>query len=100
FLGEMEVLCPACNGRRFGDDVLQVEYRGRNLIGILGLTVGEAREVFFDRPALVRICDLIIGMGMGYVTLGQSTSSFSGGEAQRLKLGRLMREVAGGKKTK
>lgn len=93
FLGEMEVTCPVCAGRRFGDDVLAVEYRGKNLLAILALTIAEAREFFFERPAIVRICDLMLGLGMGYLTLGQHTSSFSGGEAQRLKLVGLMRDV-------
>ncbi len=93
FLGEMEVICPSCNGRRFGDNVLAVEYRGRNLNSILQLTIAEAREFFFERPAVVRICDLMLSLGMGYLTLGQHTSSFSGGEAQRLKLVSLMRDV-------
>lgn len=93
FLGEMEIICPACNGRRFGEAVLAVEFRGKNLTDILAMTVGEARIFFFDRPTITRICDVVIEMGMGYLTLGQSTSSFSGGEAQRLKLVSLMRDV-------
>ena len=93
FLGEMEVTCPECGGRRFGDAVLSVEFRGKNLTAILALTIAEAREFFFERPAIVKTCDLMIGLGMGYLTLGQHTSSFSGGEAQRLKLVGLMRDV-------
>ncbi|MCX6107411.1 MAG: excinuclease ABC subunit UvrA [Proteobacteria bacterium] len=93
FLGEMEVTCPACNGRRFEDRVLSVEVMGKNLIGILQMTVSEARTFFYDRPQMVRVCDQVIGMGLGYVTLGQSTSSFSGGEAQRLKLISRVRDV-------
>ncbi len=93
FLGEMSITCPACNGRRFGDTVLAIELRGKNLTELLKLTVSEARAFFFDRPAVVRACDAVIGMGMGYITLGQGTNSFSGGEAQRLKLLNLMREV-------
>src|SRR5690606_26074877 len=60
---------------------------------ILHLTVTETRELFYDRPAISRICDAVMAMGMGYVTLGQNTSSFSGGEAQRLKLLSLFRDV-------
>lgn len=97
FLGEMEVSCPACEGRRFGDHVLSVQYREKNLNEILRLTVAEARAFFFDRPQIVRTLDLVIDMGLGYLALGQHTSSFSGGEAQRLKLVSLMREVKGGK---
>lgn len=93
FLGEMDVICPLCEGRRFGDEVLAVEYRGKNLLGVLALTIAEAREFFFEKAGIVRICDLMLGLGMGYLTLGQHTSSFSGGEAQRLKLVGLMRDV-------
>lgn len=93
FLGEMEVICPACQGRRFREDVLKVEIRGHNLIDILNLTISEVREFFYDRASVVRICEVILTMGMGYLTLGQHTSSFSGGEAQRLKLVSLMKSV-------
>lgn len=98
FLGEMAVICPVCNGRRFGDPVLAVELRDKNLTDILKLTVSEARVFFFDRPAVVKACDAVIKMGLGYITLGQGTSSFSGGEAQRLKLLHLMRGVEGTKR--
>jgi excinuclease ABC subunit A len=97
FLGEMEVICPACNGRRFTDAVLSVTLRGKNLLEILDLTVAEAREFFFDRPQITAVADVVLAMGLGYVTLGQGTSSFSGGEAQRLKLLSLLREVKVGK---
>jgi excinuclease ABC subunit A len=93
FLGEMEVICPTCRGRRFIEKVLQVEYRGKNVNDILRLTLDEAREFFFDRPAVVKALDTLIGMGLGYITVGQSTSSFSGGEAQRLKLAHLLLDM-------
>ncbi|MCX6108028.1 MAG: excinuclease ABC subunit UvrA [Proteobacteria bacterium] len=97
FLGEMEVCCPACSGRRFEDKVLGVEILGKNLIQMLKMTVAEAREFFYDRPMIVKICDQVMGMGMGYLTLGQRTSSFSGGEAQRLKLVSRVRGAEPGK---
>jgi excinuclease ABC subunit A len=97
FLGEMEVICPECNGRRFGDEVLSVDIRGRNLTNILAMTVSEVRAFFFEIPAVAKVCDIVIDMGLGYVTLGQNTSSFSGGEAQRLKLVSLMKDVKGQK---
>jgi len=86
FLGEMEVICPDCSGRRFGDDVLSVRYKNKNLTEILAMTASEARIFFFDRPSMNRIFDAVNDLGLGYVSLNQSTSSFSGGEAQRLKL--------------
>ena len=90
FLGEMEVKCPVCSGRRFGDDVLSIKLKNKNLIEILEMTVAEARIFFFDRQNVVTILDAVIELGLGYVNLGQSTSSFSGGEAQRLKLVHVM----------
>lgn len=93
FLGEMEVICPICEGRRFGEDVLSVDLRGRNLNDILRMTVAEIRSFFFEIQSVVKICDIVINMGLGYITLGQNTSSFSGGEAQRLKLVSLMKDV-------
>lgn len=97
FLGEMDVLCPECQGRRFGDEVLSVKWRDKNLSEILALTVEEARAFFHDRPGISGVLDHVIAMGLGYVNLGQHTSSFSGGEAQRLKLSELLRDVKSGK---
>jgi excinuclease ABC subunit A len=97
FLGDMDVTCPECRGRRFGDAVMSVTWRGKNLADILALTVSEARVFFHDRPAIASTLDHVIAMGLGYVNLGQHTSSFSGGEAQRLKLSELLREVRAGK---
>ncbi len=97
FLGDMEVTCPECQGRRFGDGVMSVTWRGKNLSDILVMSVAEARSFFHDRPAIATTLDHVIAMGLGYVGLGQHTSSFSGGEAQRLKLSELLREVRAGK---
>jgi excinuclease ABC subunit A len=97
FLGEMEITCPTCSGRRFQEKVLGVTYNGKNLIEILALTVAEARQFFFDKPVMVANLDAVLDVGMGYVTLGQHTSSFSGGEAQRLKLVQIMRDAKKGK---
>ncbi len=90
FLGEMPVTCSSCRGNQFTDETLAITYRSRNLKDILQLTIEEARAFFFEHAKLSRALDQIIGMGLGYVRLGQNTSSFSGGEAQRLKLLRLL----------
>ncbi|MBC7659728.1 MAG: excinuclease ABC subunit UvrA [Chitinophagaceae bacterium] len=90
FLGEMPVTCSSCRGMQFTDEALSIMYRSRNLHDILQLTIEEAREFFYEHNKLARALDQIIGMGLGYVRLGQNTSSFSGGEAQRLKLLRLL----------
>lgn len=91
FLGDMEVTCPVCNGRRFEDQVLAVSFNGKNMTDILAMTVAMARQFFFELKDVVGICDAVIEMGLGYITLGQHTSTFSGGEAQRLKLLSVMR---------
>ncbi len=93
FLGEMAIRCPDCEGQRFLESVLSVKYRELSLIELLDLTVLQARELFFDHRAIKKSLDQVISMGLGYVTLGQQTSSFSGGEAQRLKLVKLMMET-------
>ncbi len=90
FLGEMSVTCSACQGKQFCDEALAITYDGKSLTDILALTVAEARIFFYSERKLSAALDQVIGMGLGYVTLGQNTSSFSGGEAQRLKLLRLM----------
>jgi excinuclease ABC subunit A len=94
FLGEMPVTCASCQGRQFTDDALSITYKGRSLFDILQMTLQEARELFYDQSKLAAALDQVIGMGLGYVTLGQNTSSFSGGEAQRLKLLRLLLDAA------
>jgi excinuclease ABC subunit A len=86
FLGEMAVECPTCQGKRFRPEVLTIRYNGLNLLEILALTANEARQFFHAHRKLRQVLDQVVALGLGYVTLGQHTSSFSGGEAQRLKL--------------
>ena len=97
FLGDMEIVCPACNGGRFQDSVLSVQFKGKNLLDVLAMTAAEARTFFFEQKAISECLDAVLKVGMGYVTLGQGTSSFSGGEAQRLKLVQIMRDARRGK---
>jgi len=97
FLGDMEIVCAACNGARFGDSVLSVQFNGKNLLDVLAMTAAEARTFFFNQRGIVECLDAVLKVGMGYVTLGQGTSSFSGGEAQRLKLVQIMRDAKKGK---
>lgn len=94
FLGEMPVTCQTCDGRQFSEDALAVTIRGKNLREILNLTLSEAREFFYEFPRLCQSLDQVISLGLGYVTLGQNTSSFSGGEAQRLKLLKMMLDAS------
>jgi excinuclease ABC subunit A len=98
FMADVEVVCDACDGRRFQQRVLQLRYHGKNVYEILQLTVEEAARFFKAAPKVVRALGPLREVGLGYLRLGQSTTTLSGGEAQRLKLaGHLatMRDGAG-----
>lgn len=93
FLGEVLAKCPQCEGKRFSNDVLSVTYRGKNLLDILAMTAQQAYETFFDHMEIKRVLQPVLDLGLSYLTLGQATSSFSGGEAQRLKLLNILKET-------
>ncbi|MEZ4741182.1 MAG: excinuclease ABC subunit UvrA [Bdellovibrionota bacterium] len=97
FLGDMQVICQSCSGCGFKDEVCSIYYKDKNLIDVLNMTVAQCREFFFDIPKVVKVLDEVINLGLGYLTLRQSTSSFSGGEAQRLKLLKLLNQRQDGK---
>ncbi|HXT20374.1 MAG TPA: excinuclease ABC subunit A, partial [Thermoanaerobaculia bacterium] len=98
FLGTMEVVCERCQGRRFRPEVLAVRVRGRNLHETLEMTVDEAlAELGEEQRGLQRKLRLLEQAGLGYLRLGQPTSTLSAGEAQRLKLAAFLREAPGGK---
>jgi excinuclease ABC subunit A len=86
FMAPVTVPCETCQGHRFRPEVLAVRYKGRNIAEILELTVDAALEFFADQKRLVRRLRVLTDVGLGYLRLGQSTSTLSGGEAQRLKL--------------
>jgi excinuclease ABC subunit A len=86
FMAPVTVPCETCQGHRFRPEVLAVRYRGRNISEALELTVEAAIEFFAENRRLVRRLRLLNEVGLGYLRLGQSTSTLSGGEAQRLKL--------------
>jgi len=86
FLADVTVTCEKCLGLRFTDKVLKLTYKGKNVAKILDMTVDEAIRFFLDRRAIVKKLDSLRAVGLGYLRLGQSTASLSGGEAQRLKL--------------
>jgi len=92
FLGTMEVVCERCQGHRFRPEVLAVRVRGRNLNETLELTVDQALGELDDQRGLVRKLRLLEQAGLGYLRLGQPTSTLSAGEAQRLKLAAFLRE--------
>ena len=91
FLADVEVACDVCDGRRFRPEVLEVRLRGRNVDELLATTVDEARELLSDVPALTGKLAPLSEAGLGYLALGQSTATLSGGEAQRLKVASFLR---------
>ena len=86
FLADVELTCEDCKGKRFKSSVLEVRYKSKNIAEVLDLTVHEAIEFFAGRPSLIRKLRVLEEIGLGYLRLGQSATSLSGGEAQRIKL--------------
>jgi len=98
FLADVEVVCDKCDGRRFGEHVMRVTFKGKNVNDILQMTVDEAAKFFVSKRALLKKLDALRSVGLGYLRLGQSTDSLSGGEAQRLKLASFLCEAANSEK--
>ncbi len=86
FMSDVYVECPSCRGQRYNRETLEVRYRGLNIAEVLDLTIDEARDALSRNPAILARLDLLIEVGLGYLRLGQSATTLSGGEAQRLKL--------------
>jgi len=86
FLPDIYVPCDVCHGQRYNRETLEVLYKGRNITQVLGMTVEEANGFFSAVPAIARKLQTLLDVGLGYITLGQSATTLSGGEAQRVKL--------------
>lgn len=86
FMPDIEKECPACNGMRFTDELLSVEFQGKNIANILDMTVNDALAFFKEEKKIYALLDVMKQVGLEYLKLGQSTSTLSGGEAQRIKL--------------
>ncbi|XOK58361.1 excinuclease ABC subunit UvrA [Paenibacillus elgii] len=86
FLPNLEVRCPACRGRRFQDEVLRVTYKGYTISDLLDMTVQESLSVLKDQDKMSRTIELLCEVGLGYLQWGQSVTTLSGGEGQRIKL--------------
>lgn len=86
FLPDVEVVCPVCRGRRYQRPVLDIKYRGHNISEVLELSIDEAVELFTGEAGIIRKLRILQDVGLGYLSLSQSTATLSGGEAQRLKL--------------
>lgn len=86
FLPDVYVPCDACKGKRYNRETLEVRYKGKNIHEVLQMTVEDAREFFDAVPAIARKLQTLMDVGLSYVRLGQSATTLSGGEAQRVKL--------------
>src|SRR6185503_10640602 len=86
FLPDIYVQCDVCRGRRYNRETLDIQYKGRNIHEILQMTVGQATEFFAAVPVIARKLQTMVDVGLAYITLGQSATTLSGGEAQRVKL--------------
>lgn len=86
FLSDVYVLCEVCKGARYNRETLEVRYKGKTIADVLNMTVDEATEFFKNVPKISRKLEVLKNVGLGYVRLGQSATTLSGGEAQRVKL--------------
>ena len=86
FLPDVYIVCDVCGGKRFNRETLDIRYKGKNIADVLGMTIEEAAEFFGPIPQISRKMDTLLSVGLGYVKLGQSALTLSGGEAQRVKL--------------
>ena len=86
FLPDIYVSCDVCHGKRYNRETLEVQYKGKNIHDILQMTVEMAREFFDAVPVIARKLQTLVDVGLSYITLGQSATTLSGGEAQRVKL--------------
>ena len=97
FLADVYVPCEVCRGQRYNRETLEVQYKGKNIAQVLDMTAEEAVEFFQNLPKIHRKAQTLVEVGLGYVKLGQSSTTLSGGEAQRVKLATELARVSTGK---
>jgi excinuclease ABC subunit A len=97
FLPDVWVTCESCGGKRYNRDVIDVRYKGVSIAEVLNMTVAEALEHFINVPGIVRSLQTLYDVGLGYIKMGQASTTLSGGEAQRVKLGRELARPSTGK---
>ncbi len=97
FLSDIYLTCDVCGGKKFKEKVLEILYKGKNIYEVLEMTVSEAKDFFRDHSLLVQKLRTLEEVGLGYIRLGQSATTFSGGEAQRIKLATELARRATGK---
>ena len=96
FLPDVYVDCEECNGQRYNRETLEIHYKGKNISDVLQMPISEAYEFFDSIPAIKRKLKTLNSVGLGYLTLGQSSTTLSGGEAQRIKLSRELSKIGTG----
>jgi len=97
FLSDVYVRCEVCKGKRFNEQTLEVTYKGQSIADVLAMTVDEAQELFRPVPPIAQKLRTIQAVGLGYIELGQSATTLSGGEAQRIKLSKELSRRATGR---
>ena len=97
FLPDVYVPCDICKGKRYGRETLEITYAGKSITDILSMTIDEALQFFHNIPSIRRKLQTVADVGLGYITLGQSATTLSGGEAQRVKLSTELCKVSTGR---
>jgi excinuclease ABC subunit A len=98
FLADVHLVCESCNGKRFKEEILEVNYKDKNIFDVLEMSVDEAISFFHEEKSIARAIQPLSDVGLGYIKLGQSSGTLSGGEAQRVKLASFLGKGKAGNK--